>query len=283
MLKDIIGHEDIIKNLRLLKNNPPKIMIFDGPKGVGRKHTAYNFIDEIHNGYLQGKIFNHPDIYLFKPDTKIFKIDLVHKILKETRTTPFELGNKYFILDNAHLMSREAANSCLKIFEDCPNNCLFILIADTKEGLLDTILSRSVSISFFPNNNLKSYFPKLDDLEIKLMRGCIGNLSLAQDKQTKNLYVKIGDFVSKFDRCSYSDIIEWVFSVRDIEFNLIMDLIHIYCLDALHDKKNLNLIYIKNILVKIIILKKDVEIITNHHMYLKSMLFKVKYELDNLN
>jgi len=140
MLDQVFGHNILKKNLLEVSKNLPNVLIFAGPAGVGKKHTAYHLIDELCVGTLQGRLFMHPDIQFFEPDTKIFKLEMVHAIQEKAQTTPFELSRKFFILRHADRMNKESANACLKLFEDCPSNVTFILLVENSNILLKICL-----------------------------------------------------------------------------------------------------------------------------------------------
>ena len=69
-------------------------------------------------------------------------------IIKKLGLKSFEGGYKVLIMWLPELMNNEAANKLLKIIEEPPKKTLFILVSDTKEGILDTILSRTQCINF---------------------------------------------------------------------------------------------------------------------------------------
>src|SRR3972149_12045229 len=113
MFRDIFGHEDIKKTLLAIKDNLPLSIIFFGPKNVGKKYTAYNFIDEIYGGLFSTRLKIHPDILFFEPEKEIFKLDLIQEIQKTILFTPSEIDKKFYILKNVDKMNKSSSNSCL--------------------------------------------------------------------------------------------------------------------------------------------------------------------------
>ena len=109
MLNNIIGHDSVKISLRSALKELPPIILFSGPKGVGKKFTAINLIDEIYKGSV--KLQDHPDVKIYTPDGDTFKIGLVHEVQKDLMYTPFELDKKFIILSNVDRMNKEAANA----------------------------------------------------------------------------------------------------------------------------------------------------------------------------
>ncbi len=66
-------------------------------------------------------------------------------------------GIQLFILYGANTMTREAQNAFLKILEEPPETSMFLLVSNSLEGFLPTLLSRLSKHRFFRN-----YAPKPD-------------------------------------------------------------------------------------------------------------------------
>jgi DNA polymerase III delta prime subunit len=280
MLEKIIGHDSIKDKLRKLKDFPPKVLLFSGPSNVGKSFTAFNFIDEIYDGYLNSKMHYHPDIIFLKPETKTFKLELVEKIHETLHTTPFELDKKFYILDGVDLMNKESANSCLKIFEDCPRYSYFILLADNENKVLDTIRSRSITFRFNPINNLEEYFPDLSPLSLKVMRGCIGNKNLYLNLDLDKIYSDVESFVLNFKNMTYSDIIEWFLDRKDIEPKLLVNIMTIACTEVLNNSDNANCYYVLESLNNF---NEIQELNINENFHLKNFLVQARYKMSSAN
>jgi DNA polymerase-3 subunit gamma/tau len=57
-------------------------------------------------------------------------------------TLPYESKYKVYIVDEVHMLTKEAFNALLKTLEEPPAHVIFILATTEEEKLLDTILSR---------------------------------------------------------------------------------------------------------------------------------------------
>jgi len=240
MLKNIIGHEDIKNSIRVLGTNIPPLLLFTGPRGVGKKYTALNLIDELYKGTLTPRLEMHPDILILEPDTKVFKLELIEKMKDFISETAFELDSKFVILRDADLMNKEAANSCLKIFEDAPENTHFILLAENKELIIDTIRSRSISFEFSPIKDLKKYLPSLTDIEVKLMGGCLGQKKILENIKLDEIYQEVEKFLINFTETDYSEIIDWFIEHKDLEVPFLNTLFLLVSQDLSKQNKSLN-------------------------------------------
>ncbi len=78
------------------------------------------------------------------------KIEQIRDLKREAGYKLFEGKKKVWIIEGADKLTPEAANSLLKILEEPPPDVVFILISETEEKLLPTILSRCEIIHFFP-------------------------------------------------------------------------------------------------------------------------------------
>lgn len=240
MLKDIIGHEDVKHSLKVIQNKLPSLLLFTGPKGVGKMHTALNLIDEIYKGSFTDRLISHPDILILEPDTKVFKLELIESMKDFIGETAFELDSKFVILRDADLMNKESANSCLKIFEDAPENTYFIILAESKELLIDTIRSRGISFEFSPIKDLRKYLPELTNTEVKLMGGCIGKRGALAELGVDALYGEVSLLLSTYQDTDYASIIDWFVNHKELEIPLLNTLFLLASQDLAKRNKSLN-------------------------------------------
>lgn len=92
---------------------------------------------------------NHPDIVFIerqrddkgKTKREIY-VDQIRHMAADAWVLPQESGKKVYIIREAHKMNIQAQNAALKILEEPPEWCAFILCADSAEELLPTVRSR---------------------------------------------------------------------------------------------------------------------------------------------
>ena len=95
---------------------------------------------------------NHPDFQILGEDLKVksIKIEEIRKAIGDTSFKPYEGKWKVFVLLQAGRMTPDASNAILKTLEEPPPNTVFILTAESKMELLETIQSRCFEIRLKP-------------------------------------------------------------------------------------------------------------------------------------
>jgi len=75
-------------------------------------------------------------------------IDDIKGLKENAYLSPIRLKKKIFIIDEVHMLTKEAFNALLKIIEEPPKNTLFILCTTDAQKIPETILSRLVKVNF---------------------------------------------------------------------------------------------------------------------------------------
>ncbi|MEK7582051.1 MAG: DNA polymerase III subunit gamma/tau, partial [Patescibacteria group bacterium] len=75
-------------------------------------------------------------------------IDDIRELREAVRTNPFDSDYKVYIIDEAHMLTKEAFNALLKTLEEPPKHAIFILATTEIEKLPETVVSRCQSFSF---------------------------------------------------------------------------------------------------------------------------------------
>jgi len=110
---------------------------------VGDPEDTFVKLQEFLLGKMKFEIKGNPDFWVGKFDT--FTID-DSRILKEHQQNKAFGGGKKIFIVRTHTMTREAQNALLKVFEEPTPDTHFFILIRTKEGILATLLSRSVLI-----------------------------------------------------------------------------------------------------------------------------------------
>lgn len=87
---------------------------------------------------------NHPDVKYLNTDGKM-SVKSARELVEEAYVTGVE-GVKIFFFDNAEKLSPAVQNTLLKIYEEPPESSVFVLLAASEAGILQTVRSRAKKI-----------------------------------------------------------------------------------------------------------------------------------------
>lgn len=91
----------------------------------------------------------HPDVRVVDPESATgYLVEQVRELIDDVSLAPVRGQAKVYIITNAGLLRREAANALLKTIEEPPPGVTFILLGRTVEAILPTIASRCQRIPF---------------------------------------------------------------------------------------------------------------------------------------
>ncbi len=111
----------------------PHAMLFSGTRGTGKTTLARIFASAIGTSAID----------LYEIDAASNRgIDDIRELREAVHTAPYESTYKVYIIDEVHMLTKEAFNALLKTLEEPPAHVIFILATTEEERLLDTILSR---------------------------------------------------------------------------------------------------------------------------------------------
>jgi DNA polymerase-3 subunit delta' len=93
----------------------------------------------------------HPDYYLLAPQevdgkTSQLKIEQIRTMIEFCYKSAHLAPGKVIVLPGADRLSGNVANALLKILEEPPTNCYFILLADNLNRVLPTLKSRALKL-----------------------------------------------------------------------------------------------------------------------------------------
>ena len=140
-LAQVRGQEHIVKALEgALKNKrTAHAYLFSGSRGTGKTSVARILAHEM----------GVSDKDLYEMDAASNRgIDDIRELREGVWTMPFESPYKFYIIDEAHMLTKEAWNALLKTLEEPPAHCIFVLATTEREKVPDTIQSRCEVYSF---------------------------------------------------------------------------------------------------------------------------------------
>ncbi len=143
--RPLIGHQRQIAALdaALRADAIAHAYLITGPQSVGKWAFAEQFA-----GKLTGQradAITHPDILVVDESGQIL-IEQVRDLQHAMNLSPHTASRKVCLINNAHLLTEEAANALLKTLEEPPRHSIFILVTDRPGELLATIKSRTAAI-----------------------------------------------------------------------------------------------------------------------------------------
>ena len=92
----------------------------------------------------------HPDIITVDSDKATIPIRLIREMQADAYIKPNEGRRKVYLIPRAGDMQGPAQNALLKLLEEPPSYCAFLLLTDTSEKLLETVRSRAVTLTMSP-------------------------------------------------------------------------------------------------------------------------------------
>lgn len=154
-LTELVGQEHITTALeRALKNGTiSHAYLFTGPRGVGKTSVARILAHEI-NSLPYEDDATHLDIIEIDAASNR-RIDEIRDLRDKVHTAPTSAKYKVYIIDEVHMLTREAFNALLKTLEEPPAHVVFILATTEVHKLPETIISRTQRYSFKPVDQSK--------------------------------------------------------------------------------------------------------------------------------
>lgn len=115
------------------KNTVPHAMLFSGTRGTGKTTLARIVAKELQTS----------DVDIYEIDAASNRgIDDIRELKEAVHTVPYESTFKVYIIDEVHMLTKEAFNALLKTLEEPPQHVVFMLATTEVEKVIDTILSR---------------------------------------------------------------------------------------------------------------------------------------------
>jgi DNA polymerase-3 subunit gamma/tau len=132
---EVLGQDHIVKVLKgaIAGGNISHAYLFCGTRGTGKTSIARIFAREIG--------CSESDLYEIDAASNR-GIDDIRELRESVKTFPFEGKYKVYIIDEVHMLTKEAFNALLKTLEEPPPHAVFILATTELHKLPDTVVSR---------------------------------------------------------------------------------------------------------------------------------------------
>ena len=216
VFKDLIGQNIIVETIEksISQNKIPNAFLFTGIRGVGKTTIARILAKSLNcgnsekNSCLKNKCKNcdeisesrHIDVLEMDAASKT-GVDDVRDLIEFSRYGPTSSKFKIFIIDEVHMLSKQAFNALLKTLEEPPSYLKFIFATTEVNKIPVTVLSRCqrFDLSRIKSEELSEFLAKVAEME---------KIDINQD--VLNLITKISegsvrDALSLLDRISLTN------------------------------------------------------------------------------
>ena len=243
--EDLIGHEEVPTTIfnSIKMNKSPNAYLFTGIRGVGKTTFARivakalnceNGIEKMcekkcsHCDSITNS--NHIDVLEMDAASKT-GVDDVRELIEFSRYAPSIAKFKVFIIDEVHMLSKQAFNALLKTLEEPPLYLKFIFATTEVRKIPITVISRCqrFDLSRVKSEELFQYLKKISKIEeknvddsalkliVKISEGSVRDslslldraiISSNDDRLSLENIQKIFGYV---DKSSYIDLLELIF------------------------------------------------------------------------
>ena len=169
----VVGHEPALARIKrsLEKGNLGHAYLISGPSHVGKMTLALSLAQALNcraldspcgicSQCLRIAALSHTDVQVVtlgsstsedeRSRSEIGITQIRNDIQHWASLPPFEGGYRVFIIDEADLLSEEAANCMLKTLEEPQEKVIFVLLTDEPSRLPETVISRCQRINLKP-------------------------------------------------------------------------------------------------------------------------------------
>ncbi len=149
-LSEVRGQPHITQTLEnaLKEGSISHAYLFSGPRGIGKTSVARIFAHAINDIPYEDDSLHLDIIEIDAASNR--RIDEIRDLRDKIGITPTSSKYKVYIIDEVHMLTKEAFSALLKTLEEPPQHAVFILATTEAHRLPDTILSRTQRHTFKP-------------------------------------------------------------------------------------------------------------------------------------
>ncbi len=162
VFEDVVGQDHVVKTLQnaISHGRVAHAFIFSGPRGVGKTSIARILAKALNcekgpietpcNGCTNCmEITAGTSLDVYEIDGASNRgIDEIRELRENVKFSPASSRYKVYIIDEVHMLTKEAFNALLKTLEEPPSHVIFIFATTEKHRVPATILSRCQSFDF---------------------------------------------------------------------------------------------------------------------------------------
>lgn len=150
--EDIVSQNHVSSTIQnaIKQNRLSHAYMFCGPRGVGKTTMARVLARTINqiDANIDGESLNQTLNIVEMDAASNNKVEDVHHLRESVRIPPQNGRYKVFIVDEVHMLTKQAFNALLKTLEEPPEHAVFIFATTEPHKVLPTILSRVQRFDF---------------------------------------------------------------------------------------------------------------------------------------
>ncbi len=220
----VVGQEHVVKTLKgaLSTGRIGHAYLFTGPRGTGKTSLARIFAKAL-NCAKRGKD-GDPDnscpsctvtnegrsLDLIEIDAASNRgIDEIRNLKESASVAAPSGGYKVFVIDEVHMLTKDAFNALLKILEEPPSHVVFVLATTEPHKILPTVLSR-VQRFDFRRLTPKQIFEKLKEIakaeKINIEEDGLKAIAVSSDGALRDAEVSLSKLRSYQGKITVDDV-----------------------------------------------------------------------------
>lgn len=157
---ELIGHREVTELLKGELKAPSHAYLFIGPSGVGKATVAREFarllLCPVRGDHVlpcsscrRVATGNHPDLVVVAPEGRAsLGVETARSVVSQAVLSPVESERRVFLVDDAGLMTEQAANAMLKTLEEPTTEVTFLIVSESDDDFPPTLASRCRVIRF---------------------------------------------------------------------------------------------------------------------------------------
>lgn len=221
IFSQVAGHELVTKTLKCVVNNPklaPKSIILQGEFGTGKTTCARILARALNCKHktADGDACGQCDVCTGDIDKSIYydeydsamvgNVEAIRN-LRDTFYFNSDHGYKVIVIDECHLMSKQAQSALLKVIEEMKDNVFFIFCTTDIDDVLNTIRSRSLELRF---NLVNETAIKKNLIDIMVKKGMMKYVDCERTITLENGESKIEHYtsISPEDEAKYRKVLD---------------------------------------------------------------------------
>jgi DNA polymerase-3 subunit gamma/tau len=235
MWAQVVGQEHVVQTLQgaLKSGRVGHAYLFAGPRGTGKTTMARIFAKAI---TCTGKsrpcdacascasINDGNSMDLVEIDAASNRgIDDVRALKETAGTAPAVASHKIFIVDEVHMLSKDAFNALLKLLEEPPQHVVFILATTEAHKMLPTVLSRVQRFDFkkLTQQQIASKLATIAKSEkVDIEDGAVAAIAAASDGALRDAEVMLTKLVSHAGKSAVTtDLVQSVLGLVPLQWH----------------------------------------------------------------